>query len=628
MKPRGSHDGDAPTENPPKTWTTLRPWFSRIGGALVFLVAALLISQVAVAAPRPNVVLIMIDDMGHGDLSCHGSPFIKTINIDQLHRSSARLTNFHVAPMCSPTRGQLMTGIDAMRNGSTIVASSRMMVRPDAPMLPAHLAAAGYATGIFGKWHLGENYPHRPEDRGFQHALWFPLQEIGSFSDYWCNDYFDPVLRLSRGRTEKFNGYCTDIFFDEAIRWMTQQKEAKKPFFCYLPLNVVHGPQWADPGLRRAICERFPNLSPGQIGYLAMLANADANVGKLDAFLRDHGLSDNTIFVFLSDNGGYALIGHYNAGMRDGKSRLAEGGHRVPCFIRWPAGRIGLPGAGRDVEGLTQVQDLAPTLLDLCGVSPLKGPSMDGINLAPALRGDASVPDRTLIVQYGPPRPFEMTCVMQGPWRLLTDRKGSAAGKPELYNLADDPRQTRNRVERHPEQAKRMRAAYDAWWSGVEPETRRRATIVVGHPAQDTTMLNAAEWRENALGSVDRLRAGARRRGVWDLEVSRAGAYEIALRRWPAESKLPIRSAAPAWTPRDTATPDHRGYPAGVALPINAARLRVGQKTESRTVADQDQAAVFQLELAQGKTELEALFLGEESKPICGAFFVSVRRIK
>ncbi|MFO0945585.1 MAG: arylsulfatase [Planctomycetota bacterium] len=598
---------------------------------LMIAVASLLplvIASNVEAAPPPNVVLIMIDDMGYGDLSCHGSPFVETPNIDGLHDSSVRLTNFHVAPMCSPTRGQLMTGMDAMRNGSTIVAGSRMMVRRDVPMLPAHLAAAGYATGLFGKWHLGENYPHRPEDRGFEHVLWFPLQEIGSFSDHWCNDYFDPVFRLGRGRTQRFIGYCTDIFFDEAIRWMTEQKEAKKPFFCYLPLNVVHGPQWANADLRGSIGKRFPNLSPGQIGYLAMLANADANMGKLEAFLREHGLSENTIVIFLSDNGGYALIGHYNAGMRDGKSRLAEGGHRVPCFVRWPGGRIGLPGGARNVDGLTQVQDLLPTLLDLCGVAPLKGPPCDGISLASALRGEVPVPDRTLIVQYGPPQPFHMTCVMQGPWRLLTDRKGKAFGAPELYHLTDDPRQEHNLIERHPERAAKMRAVYDAWWSAVEPQTRQRARIIVGHPAQKTTTLNAAEWRENALGSIDRLREGVRRRGVWDIEVSESGVYEIALRRWPAESQLPLRSAAPPWTPRDASTPDHQGYAAGLALPIRSAQLRVGQKTESMAVADEDQAAIFRMELERGKTELEGLFLKSDAKPICAAFFVSVQRIK
>lgn len=578
-------------------------------------------------ASQPNIVMIMIDDLGYGDLSCHGSPFIETPHIDRLHDSSVRLSNFHVAPMCSPTRGQLMTGLDAMRNGSTVVASSRMMVRTDAPMLPAHLAASGYATAIFGKWHLGENYPHRPEDRGFQHALWFPLQEIGSLSDHWCNDYFDPVLRLKGGLSEKFSGYCTDLFFDSAIHWMAQQADSQNPFFCYLPLNVVHGPQWAEPELRKLIGGNYHKLTPAQIGYLAMLANADTNVGKLDAFLRAKDLYDNTIVFFLSDNGGYALIDHFNAGMRGGKSRLTEGGHRVPCFIRWPDGQIGQTTRVCDIDGLTQVQDLLPTLLDLCHMEPVPGPRWDGVSLAEVLRGDTQVPDRTLIVQYGLPEPFQMTCVMQGPWRLLSDRKGTGKGELELYNLSKDPSQKQNVIADYPDQAEKMRGFYDSWWEEVEPQTLQRASIIVGHPAQNLTTLSAAEWRDNALSSLHRMREGVRRRGVWDIEVSEAGTYQISLRRWPAESKLSIRAAAPAWTPHDKGTPDHLGYDAGGSLPIAAAKLLVGKTTQTCEVSQEDQAAEFQLWLDSGKTQLEGLFLDQEAKPVCGAFFVSVSRI-
>jgi arylsulfatase len=571
------------------------------------------------------VVIVVMDDMGYGDLSCHGSPHIKTPNLDALYASAMRFTDFHVAPMCSPTRGQLLTGLDAMRNGSTIVASSRMMVRADVPMAPAIFSAAGYSTGQFGKWHLGESHPHRPQDRGFQESLWFPLQEISSLADYWCNDYFDPVLRRRDGQTQKFTGYCTDIFFQEAIAWMRRQHDGKVPFLCYLPLNVCHGPQWCPSALRESIAQQFPKLSPGQIGYLAMLANADDNFGKLESFLHSTGLRDNTIVVFLSDNGGYALIGRYNAGMRDGKSRLAEGGHRVPCFVRWPAGNV---GGGRDVAGLTQVQDLLPTLLELCGVDPPNGTRFDGVSLAAPLRGESAVPDRTLVVQYGQPQPFRMSCVMRGRWRLLTDIKGRAQGEPELYNLADDPLQQTNLIATHADVARELRAAYDRWWNEVEPFTRERAAISLGHPVGGAVTLNSAEWRENALSSVTGLRAGVKRRGVWDVEVVRDGTYEIALRRWPEESGLALSAAAPGWTPRDTATPDHSGFPAGVALSIAGANLRIGDASHELTVSDSDSAAVVRLPLKAGRTELEGSFRDADGKRLCAAFFVTVRRLE
>lgn len=215
-----------------------------------------------------------------------------------------------------------------------------------------------------------------------------------------------------------------------------------------------------------------------------MLANADANFGRLEHSLAESGLRDNTIVVFLSDNGGYALIGHYNAGMRDGKSRLAEGGHRVPCFVRWPRGKV---TGGRDVAGLTQAQDWLPTLLDLAGVKAPADLRCDGVSLSAPLRGAGAAPDRTLIVQYGQPQPFSMTCVMRGRWRLLSDIKGAAQGGPELYDLAADPLQRTNLVTARPEIARALRDAYDGWWHGVEPFTRERAFILPGHPG-------AARW--------------------------------------------------------------------------------------------------------------------------------------
>jgi arylsulfatase len=576
------------------------------------------------AAPRPNVVLVMMDDLGYGDLGCHGSPFIQTPHLDALHATGVRLADFHVAPMCSPTRGQLLTGRDALRNGASIIASSRLMVRADVPMMPAMFAFAGYATALFGKWHLGENHPHRPQDRGFQETLWFPMQEISSLADHWGNDYFDPVLRRRDGRTEKFAGYCTDIFFREALTWMRRQHEAGKPFLCYLPLNVVHGPQWAPRELRETLARQFPKLSPGQVGYLAMLANADQNFGRLETFLTDTGLRENTVVVFLSDNGGYALIGHYNAGMRDGKSRLAEGGHRVPCFIRWPAGGI---GGGRDLPGLTQVQDLLPTLLELCGVEPAASANFDGASLAKPLRGESPVPDRTLIVQYGLPEPFRMTCVMRGRWRLLIDIKGTAQGQPELYNLADDPLQRTNLIAAQPERAKELRAAYDAWWHTTGPLTRQRAFISLGHPDGSAAVLNSTEWREGAMHGMAGLRQGVKRRGMWDVEVARDGTYEFSLRRWPEESGLALRAAAPPWTPRDTATPDHAGFPAGAALPIVGAQLRVGEQRTNATVGETDRAAVFRLPLKAGRTEVEATFQDADGRHLCSAFFVTGRRV-
>jgi arylsulfatase len=353
-----------------------------------------------------------------------------------------------------------------------------------------------------------------------------------------------------------------------------------------------------------------------------MLANADENFGQLEAFLRASGLRENTIVVLLSDNGGYALVGKYNAGMRDGKSRLAEGGHRVPCFVRWPDGGV---AGGRDLTGLTQVQDLLPTLLEFCQIVPPPGTVFDGSSLAAPCRGQGVVPDRTLIVQYGPPERFRMTCVMRGQWRLLTDFKGAAQGLPELYHLLHDPRQLTNRFAAEPVVAAELRSTYDRWWAGVEPFTRQRAYIELGHPEGGDVRLNTAEWRQNAMHGMAGLREGVKRRGVWDVEVARAGTYEFVLRRWPEESGLRLCDPAPAWAPRDRGTPAHTEFPAGVALPIAGAKLRVGKAERSQSVTAETAAAVFDLRLEPGRTEAEAWFEDESGKLVSPAFFVTVR---
>ncbi|MBI4661745.1 MAG: sulfatase-like hydrolase/transferase [Verrucomicrobia bacterium] len=194
------------------------------------------------AAPqKPNVILVITDDQGYGDLSCHGNPVLKTPNLDQLHRESIRLTDFHVTPMYTPTRGQLMTGRHCLANGAMNVSSGRTLLRRGISTMPEIYAASGYRTGHFGKWHLGDNYPYRPMDRGFQEAVWFPSSHIGSAPDYWNNDYFDDVYNHN-GRRRAFRGYCTDVFFGEAIEWMRAQAAARRPFFCYLAPNAPHGP--------------------------------------------------------------------------------------------------------------------------------------------------------------------------------------------------------------------------------------------------------------------------------------------------------------------------------------------------------------------------------------------------
>ena len=605
----------------------MRNWiirFSRL--ALLIGIGSL---STAVAGPKPNIIIVMTDDQGYGDLSFHGNPIVQTPHLDALARQSVRLTDFHVAPMCTPTRGQLLTGLDALRNRAMNVSSGRTLLDRSLPTLASLLADAGYRTGIFGKWHLGDNYPYRPQDRGFQESLWFPSSHIGAVPDYWENDYFDDTY-YHNGERKQFDGYCTDIFFEQAMEWIEASDPNGRPFFAYIPLNAPHGPLWVPDKYRRpirqsvdAVADKLPELSDRQhadlVSFLAMIANIDENMGRLLEFLDEHQLANDTIVIFLTDNGSTMGPVYYNAGMRGGKTTLWEGGHRVPCFIRWPQGSLGEP---RDIDELMQVQDLLPTLVDLCEISPGQTPGFDGTSLAGLLRGTQQhLPDRMLVVNYsrmpfsteGEPASIPKkngAAVLWKKWRLLHGE--------ELYDLASDPAQATDVREEHPEVAAKMRAHLDRWWEALVPDVAEAERVVIGHQADNPTTLTACEWLDVFVDQQHQVRQGVLRNGVWHLEVEHPGSYEFQLRRWPAESALALTKAAAA-----TQLTDGK-YVEGKSLPIRAVRLEIAGEGYFQPAAAGDESIRFRVELESGPCQLQATFLDEYGQEICGAYYVTV----
>jgi arylsulfatase len=563
----------------------------------------------ALAAARPNVIIVITDDQGHGDLSCHGNPVLKTPNLDRLYRESVRFTDFHVSPMCTPTRGQLLSGLDCLRNGAMNVSSGRTLLRRELPTMADLFAAAGYRCGQFGKWHLGDNYPYRPHDRGFHEAVYYPSSHISSAPDFWNNDYFDDTY-FRNGRRESFQGYTTDVFFREAIAWMQAQAEAEKPFFCYLATAAAHGPLFVPDRYRQPYRDQKRNVA----SFYGMVANIDENIGRLEDFLKESGLRDNTILIFMTDNGGTAGVPVYNAGMRGRKIELYEGGHRVPCFWRFPQGEFGAP---RDIGEMTHVQDVLPTLIDLCELAAPSEARFDGVSLAPLLRGQAErLPDRSLVIQFSrmnAPRPQKGdACVLWRRWRLIGDR--------ELFDLESDPEQQRDVAAEHPEVVARMRAHYEKWWREIEPRLDEFEPIVLGADQENPALLSPCEWADVFLDQSAQVRRGERKNGVWHVEIAREGEYEIILRRWPKETGAEITVATPEYQAADGV------YPAGVALPIVKARLQVQDFDQTTSVGADDQEVVFTARLQTGPAKLQSWFYGAADGAICGAYYVYVRR--
>ena len=438
----------------------------------------------SLAGSRPNIVVIMTDDQGYAPIGRHGHPWIRTPNLDALHDASLRFTRFLVSPTCAPTRSALMTGRHPMRNGVTHTILERERMTLDAVTLPSVLQGAGYATAIFGKWHLGDEDPYQPRNRGFDETFIHGGGGIGqaypgSCADAPDNRYFNPIIRHN-GTFVRTSGFCTDVFFEAATGWIDGRRNEDRPFFAYIATNAPHAPYYAPESNR----ERFRDLgfAPDPAGFYGMIENVDENVGRLLAKLGEWGLLEDTLIVFLSDNGMAAVgppvdgepLGHLpdgtllhtdNAGMEGLKGSVDEGGVRVPCYWRWD-GRI---EPGVEVDRIAAHIDLMPTLAALAGAELPDG-QVEGRSLLPLIEGtEADWEDRYLFTHKGRwPKGADPDDFKDQDYAVRNQRFRLIAGTA-LYDMEADPGQTSNVIEEHPEVLEAMGAAYDAWWSATRP---------------------------------------------------------------------------------------------------------------------------------------------------------------
>lgn len=548
-------------------------------------------------AKKPNVILIITDDQGYGDIGAHGHPLLKTPNLDALHAESVRLTDFHVDPTCSPSRAALLSGRYSTRTGVWHTINGRSMMSGDELTLAELFKANGYATAMIGKWHLGTNYPCRPSDQGFDHTIWHLDGCIGGGPDYWGNDYFDDTY-LKNGEWTEFKGYCTDVWFDEAAKWVEEQKD--KPFFLYLSTNAPHGPYYVDekyakPYRNAGLPEKLPE-------FYGMIANIDENIGTFRKKLDELGLTENTLLIFMSDNGtaaGWICLKdnykYFNAGMRGWKSFAWEGGHRVPSFWHWPAG--GLSG-GRDVSEMTAHIDILPTMVDMLKLEKPTGKKLDGIPITSPLLGveKETLPERTLFVHvqraHTPPK-WVASVAMRGPWRLIEGK--------ELYNLNNDPGQKTDIADQHPAIVKQLRVDYEKWWKSLENDMKQTVRIVLGGK-QNPTVLYSHDWMMPTTVVTawhqNHIRRGDLLNGPWSVQIEKDGRYEVTLFRW-----APYLNQA---------------------MEMKHARVEIAGEKKSMDLDPTATEATFELDLREGPTQLMT-WLTRPDGGVSGAYYTRVR---
>lgn len=515
----------------------MKPTFCALGCLLLALG-----SSSVFGAAKPNIIVVMPDDMGYGDLGVTGNPIIRTPNLDRLAAESAELTHFYVSPVCSPTRACLMTGRYNYRTRVIDTFKGRSMMEPDEVTVAEALREAGYATGIFGKWHLGDNHPLRAQDQGFEEALIHRGGGLAQPSEPIANArrYTDPIL-FHNGKKVQAKGYCTDVYFEAALAFMEKSQKQGKPFFVYIPPNAPHGPYHDVP---EKLLKHYQSVDLGPIlgtdksprhgdtaaRVFAMIENIDQNMGRLDAFLAKSKLKNDTLVIFLIDNGPNTR--RYVGPFRGMKSEVHEGGIRSVFYARWPAQLR----AGHRNDRIAAHIDLLPTLLAAAGAKEPKNVKLDGRNVLPLLKGKpGDWPDRTLFIQShrgDEPIAEHHIAVRSQEWKLVHPTKFGrdqmAADVPfELYRIMEDVGEKNDLASKHPEQLKKMRADYARWLAemgATRKDTYAPPRMSIGATEEPVSDLSLQDWR------VPKGSKGWGDGGTWFVDVRSEGPYQVEVR--------------------------------------------------------------------------------------------------
>lgn len=489
---------------------------------IIFLLI-LFVSCTKQVEQKPNIILIITDDQGYGDIGYNGNPHIKTPNLDLLATNSMRFNNFYVSPVCAPTRSSLLTGRYSLRTGVTDTYNGGAMMSNDETTLAEILKENNYQTGIFGKWHLGDNYPFRPTDQGFHESLIHlsgGIGQVGDFTNYYKGNrsYFDPIL-WHNNEQKKYEGYCSDIFTDEAIKFIEENKSNQ--FFCYLSFNAPHTPlQVPD-----KYYDLYKNVDPSVISesekismteknvldakrIYGMVTNIDDNVGKLVSKLKELNIDQNTILIFMTDNGPQQF--RYVSNLRGLKSSVYNGGIKVPFYLSYPK----IHDAGLDIDNFSAHIDVLPSLLDLCDIETPKNIKIDGKNFL-----NKSTEERSFFSYWTRKSPelYQNMSLNKGNYKLVGNTNyDSPIERFELFDIDNDPYEMENLIENKKELAIQMKLEMDNIYNELinSKNIKNKPRIIIGSEFENPTYLNRNDasgqrgiWAQNEIFGFWRIKA-------------------------------------------------------------------------------------------------------------------------
>lgn len=562
---------------------------------ILLLIAFVTLWNYTIAANKkqaPNVLLILTDNQSYYELSCNGHNIVKTPHIDKVAEEGVVFDNFYASPYCSPSRAELLTGRDALRYGIHNTIGGVSILPASETLVSDLLHEAGYTCGVFGKWHLGNEYPFNPVYRGFDYSFIHDGGGIGQFPDYYGNTHIDASYNAN-GTIVHSKGFSTDVLFSEARKFI--DREQHEPFFCFVSTPATHGPWQAHPEKLKELKARGIEGTDKEMALYSMIENIDDNVGKILNELDELGLRENTLVIIATDQGmRYRGMENQpevkNYGLPDDVLDFRQ---KVFCMMQFPEQQK----SAYKTTALTSIEDIMPTIVDVCGL-PVPD-NVDGQSLKPLLTQTGNWNNQRTLIEQCPRsrnrKKYINASVKTPQWHLLNGKF--------LFDAVNDPWLLNEVSGLYPQVVDSLNTIYNEFWDSL-PDPPVLVRHILGAENSPEIRLNAMDWYQGNSPHTQAQIPGKRNNGTWPVTIASSGVYRIELRAFPREHPKKIQ--------------------------VEKATLIVGGKTVQQKLNSEIEKVIFNIELKKGEYDLTTSIENTDNKGTkykYGANFVYIKRV-